>query len=320
MNHLIETLKQYPNWICYKKEERNGKTTKIPYIADSRRNYYAKVTDGTTWRSYQEAQEVKGLYDGVGFVLTPSLPFVCIDLDHCYNAKTQEVTEKAGTILALMADMGGTYTEFSPSGEGFHIWGIGILPQVDDKEKSGIKKNEIEIYRYGRYMTVTENAFVDKPLKNIQPAIDEMIRRYDLLGIRENQTHRKAPIQSRPKGYESTEFDDDFIIKKASTSASGLKFQRLFRAGDMSEYGDDQSRADVALLSMLAWWTNGNAAQMERIFMRSKLAETLDRKKHHEEDYLARTTKKALMKWEEWGRGCYWPKSGIVLEVHFPDI
>lgn len=81
--------------------------------------------------------------------------------------------------------------------------------------------------------------------------------------------------------------------EKIRKSSSGPKFHALFDLGDTSIKGDDQSSADQVLFSMLAYRTE-DEEQIKRIFLHSKLAETLDRKKGHEQDYLNRSIKKAL--------------------------
>jgi hypothetical protein len=62
---------------------------------------------------------------------------------------------------------------------------------------------------------------------------------------------------------------EDIIIRMLS-SASGAKIKKLFD-GDMSEYNDDHSTADLALCAHLAFWTNKNAKLMDEIFRKSKL-------------------------------------------------
>ena len=104
----------------------------------------------------------------------------------------------------------------------------------------------------------------------------------------------------------SAPLDDDFLIEKARSSKQGEKFGALFDRGDMAEYENDHSRADAALLSILAYWTNGNGEQMARIFLRSRLAANIGRKKGHERDYLYnRSIPAALQLWEQNGRKHY---------------
>jgi len=68
----------------------------------------------------------------------------------------------------------------------------------------------------------------------------------------------------------SSEFTDDELIAKARSAANGEKFERLF-GGNTSGY-ESHSEADFALCSILAFWSGGNPAQMDRLIRRSGLA------------------------------------------------
>ncbi len=88
---------------------------------------------------------------------------------------------------------------------------------------------------------------------------------------------------------------DDEVIDRIRNSKQGERFFKLFDEGDTSAYSDDDSSADMALMSMLPFWTAGNAAQMERIFNRSALA--LRDKWKEREDYRQMTISNALALW-----------------------
>jgi len=64
--------------------------------------------------------------------------------------------------------------------------------------------------------------------------------------------------------------DDGDIVKRATGSKNGSKFSRLFYEGDIGEYDGDESRADLALCDMLAFWS-GDGSQVDRLFRRSAL-------------------------------------------------
>ncbi|MCK9313514.1 MAG: phage/plasmid primase, P4 family, partial [Methanocorpusculum sp.] len=73
----------------------------------------------------------------------------------------------------------------------------------------------------------------------------------------------------------------------------GAKFTRLY-SGDTSDYGGDDSRADQALCSMLAFWTGNNAAQMDSIFRTSGLYRVKWDKKHGAQTYGEMTISRAI--------------------------
>lgn len=81
---------------------------------------------------------------------------------------------------------------------------------------------------------------------------------------------------------------DDEIVERAKSAKNGDKFARLW-AGDISGYSS-ASEAELALCSMLAFWTGGDAAQIDRLFTRSQLM----RDKWNRADYRARTIQKAV--------------------------
>lgn len=291
-NELIKELSPHRHWLVYKKElvtkgKNKGRITKVPYQPNG---YKARSTDPNSWTTYDNAQDEAeaGKFDGIGYALTAAQRYVCIDLDHCVDSETWAIDPWASDILDIVKKAGGTYVEFSPSGTGLHIWGRGELPNnkgVHSQMKNG---HDIEMYTNAHYITVTKNALNDSPLNNIQPAIDTILSML-----------QKSPAASKSGGPAATPYcegpklSDKEVIEKIRKSRSAPKFHSLYDLGDISTYGDDQSSADQALLTMLAYRTE-DEEQIERIFHFSKLAETLGRKIGHEEDYLNRSIKKAL--------------------------
>ena len=91
------------------------------------------------------------------------------------------------------------------------------------------------------------------------------------------------------------QLSDDEVIERILNSKQGERFAKLFNDGDTSAYNDDDSSADMALMSMLPFWTGGNAEQMERIFSRSALAQR-DKWKNRA-DYKQMTIEHALTLW-----------------------
>jgi hypothetical protein len=93
----------------------------------------------------------------------------------------------------------------------------------------------------------------------------------------------------RPPG--SPPVSDDEVIELCRNAKNGPKFERLFYHGDLSEYGDDDSRADQGLVSIMAFYTQ-DQEQLDRLFRRSALyrPERWGRR----QDYRLRTIQKAL--------------------------
>ena len=83
---------------------------------------------------------------------------------------------------------------------------------------------------------------------------------------------------------------DEEVIRRARAARNGAKFARLFDRGDTTGYGGDDSRADQALVSLLAFCTQ-DPDQLDRIFSRSALCRP---KWERRADYRERTIAKAL--------------------------
>ena len=83
--NIPQELKERRQWVCYRIEEREGKKTKIPYRTDKVGRGHAKSNDPATWHTFEEVAEAVGKlqnrFDGIGFVLSESDPYVFIDLD-----------------------------------------------------------------------------------------------------------------------------------------------------------------------------------------------------------------------------------------------
>lgn len=294
VSELIKELSPHRHWLVYKKEtvtkgKNKGKITKVPYKTNG---YKGSPTSPKSWTTYDKARAAveAGRFDGIGYALTADEGYICIDLDHCVNPETGEIDQWAMDIIDIVEKAGGTYSETSPSGTGIHLWGRGKLPD----NKSGIHQtmkngHDVEMYTNAHYMTVTGEPLDDATLNDIQPAIDKIL------------TMLKKPPAASEEGKAGTStpapvlnLSDGDIITLIRKKRSGPKFHSLYDLGDVSTYGNDRNRADQALLNMLAFWTGKNAEQMKRIFLSSKLAETLGRKVGHEDDYLKRSIKKAI--------------------------
>ena len=140
---LPEELRQRRQWVVWKLEKRDGKPTKVPYIAGG--SGKASSTDSLTWRSFEEAVQAleTGRYNGIGFVFSSGDPFAGVDLDDCRDPETGELEEWAAKIVEAF----GSYAEVSQSGTGVHIIVTGKAPNK--------KRGKVEAYSSERYFTMT---------------------------------------------------------------------------------------------------------------------------------------------------------------------
>jgi len=114
---------------------------------------WASVTTSGHWATYDEVV-ASSHGDGVGFVLNGD-GVVCIDLDDCV---VDGVPNEAA--VDLLKSLPKTYVEFSPSGNGLHVWGFGDFEVGRRLVFNGLK---IEIYPDGRYLTVTGDTYRSAP-------------------------------------------------------------------------------------------------------------------------------------------------------------
>jgi putative DNA primase/helicase len=143
LDNIPEELRQRPQWLVWRLEDRDGKPTKIPYIAGGVGR--ASSTDSLTWRPFEEAVQAleTGRYDGIGFVFSSGDPYAGVDLDKCRNPETGELQEWAEKIVEAFDG----YAEVSQSGAGVHIIVRGKAPNK--------KRGNVEAYSSERYFAMT---------------------------------------------------------------------------------------------------------------------------------------------------------------------
>ena len=259
----IDELKLQHRWVLWKLEERDGKQTKVPYQPG---DYKAASDNPRTWRTFAEVEAVKHLgFSGVGVVLgeVDGVHVWGVDIDNCCDAATGKFTvESREYVIGL-----DSYSEFSPSGTGCHILGVGKLAGKAIKQAfPGCKA--IELYDTERYLT-----FTGRHLTKTPAVLHERTEQLNALHAR--------VVAAKP-------------IKAGLTIAVSLseeaRLQKLL-AGDMSDYGDDHSKADFALCCLLAKRHDCDAFAVEEAFNESGLARD---KWHDREDYRRSTIKSAI--------------------------
>lgn len=245
-------LRALPQWVAWIAEwrEKDQKWTKVPYNA--RTGEKAQTNNPATWATYEEAMAAfkADRADGVGFCFSEHGPYTGVDLDKCRDAATGAVDQWAADLLQEI----GTYSEASVSGTGVHAILRARLPP------GRRRKGPIEMYCDGRFFTVTGHVV----------GTIETVREVDIVPI-----HRKIFGAAEPEQTErvtlaiAAEPDDERLLDLARRARNGHKFTALW-AGDWSAYSS-QSEADLALCSILAFWTNRDEARIDRLFRRSGL-------------------------------------------------
>jgi len=118
----LAELQARPQWVCWHKEQRQGKNTKVPY--NPRTGKQARTDDQSTWVSYHEArlawQTPPDRYDGLGYVFCGD--YTGIDFDHCID-EHGHIEAWAWQWIERLA----SYSEYSP-GDGVHVLLHGTIP------------------------------------------------------------------------------------------------------------------------------------------------------------------------------------------------
>lgn len=295
-NHFVDyegvpkSLKDRRQWVGFIQplDKKDGKIRrnpdgsvkfkKIPVDVHTLRG--ASSTDATTWATFDEAcaalgrpAEVGGHREpvaGIGFVFSVnenSLPVVTgIDIDHVIDPESHTIDP---AVLDLIRSFD-SYTEFSPSGTGVHIYFYANFHpewrhKITDAFGSG---TAFEIYQTGRFFTVTGNAFSEK--HNLVwggDKADALVSR--LTAIADERKGRK-PAPADTANHATPALSDDEIIEKAAAAKNGSTFTTLFSGNWESLYGS-HSEADLALCDILAFWTGADPEKIDRIFRRSTL-------------------------------------------------
>jgi putative DNA primase/helicase len=138
-------LRDFPAFLLWKWEERNGKLTKVPYSPTGERGSHS---DARTWTMFETANATPG-YDGIGFVFSTGDPYFGLDLDSAFS---EDGTLKPWAAEIVQIFTGKAYIEYSPSGKGLHIIGKGKVPRG---RRIKLEDGELEVYSAERFFTIT---------------------------------------------------------------------------------------------------------------------------------------------------------------------
>jgi putative DNA primase/helicase len=266
-------LRALPQWVCWRYELNKDRTkwTKIP----RRETCYASHSDPATWTTFDEAVAAyrrraertgSARLDGIGFVFSADDPYVGVDLDYCLDDHG-EGFEWA----KLFFDRLFTYGEISPSGCGIKFVARGKLPGDGHKRNGfGNGSGAIEMYDRLRFFTITGRRLPELP-ETVVDLADTIVEIH-------NEVWPPAPApapaptprpESAPSPAAAPLPGDDDLIELARRFNPA--FSPLFDRGDTSANHGDDSAADFALCSLLAFWFNRDATAIDRVFRRSAL-------------------------------------------------
>jgi primase-polymerase (primpol)-like protein len=252
-NEVPPALRTRDQWLVWRVEGQDDQ--KVPYRADQP-NRHASTTDSSTWTGYETARTTAESWEdiaGVGFVFTNEDPFVGIDLDHVlpddeFDAWARDVIEAVGS-----------FTEISQSGGGAHLIVRGAL---DDEYQNRNDDFGIEMYETARYFAVTGERVVGTPSAVRERGDALRVVQHELLDRQTCDKDETAvedwdPAEAR---CEPSSVEEEMVEWLRSWHAD---FDTLYAGGTTN--GGDTSRDDAAFFCHLAFLTNEDPTQMERI-------------------------------------------------------
>jgi hypothetical protein len=263
-------LQERRQWVCWRPARRDGKWTKVPVNPNTTRN--AKANVPSTWGTFALAlsryQKQPDQYAGIGFEFSADDPYCGVDLDDAVDPDTGRPLPWAQAII----DRLDTYAELSPTGTGVKLYLRGAKP--GQRAKEPYQTGAVEIYDRGHFFAMTGHRLPGTPA-TVNERQAELEAVYAEV-FPEKEPPGKAGRQATGGGVP----DDEALIRKAMKARNGAKFRALWE-GDTSGHGNDDSRADLALCVMLAFWTGKDKARMDRLFRQSGLMRDKWDERHH---------------------------------------
>jgi putative DNA primase/helicase len=236
-------LLQLPQWVNWRNEDGR----KVPVNPRSGRN--AGVNWPDTWSAFGQAKRVAQEHNlGLGFVITETDPYTCVDLDACID-KHGQIDAQTRQVLDLLSG----WVELSPSGIGLHVW-------VRNEKPVSRRIKGLEIYSYSRWMSITGRSNPNGPteIADRTDEIEELLHHF-----------MRDPVPSSPLP-KLTPMDDLEIWSQLFHNENGDYYAALYY-GDLSRCRGDHALAVIQLANQLAWMTDFDANRMKGLLYETKL-------------------------------------------------
>lgn len=286
-NKLPQELIENKNFGVYrldkKEEEKNGhKYDKKPIVGTSKAG----------WKSFPEA--LKAFYtlkmaatecgfllayylggdDGIHFL---DLDNIRNDVQECMNKRVSE----DNLIRRVMSLLGHTYTEYSSSGNGVHIF-FRVEEKLPHKDKVG----DIELYDEKRGIALTGNTLfgVSWPVATI--SIETYKQLIKMLGLEKPKEKPRAAAAATPKHY-STQVPNNWTEQDA--------WNTFYNKGDAGKRNEviqymngnytDHSQALFDVCYSLVFPTRGDASMIYNMVVNTSVVTNKDWEKGHNTKY-----------------------------------
>lgn len=254
--NIPQKLKDEALFCVWKRVISKNKVQKKPFQINGIGTFHSNPKHFTDFKT--ACKTAANGYDGIGIGVFNGIS--AVDIDNCVVDGV--LTPKAQKVVEMMD----SYSEISPSGNGIRI----VFTALDfqfDKSLYYIhnSKEQMEIYVCGatnKFLTITGNSINDKGVEERGHQLKDVLEEFMVRPAAKKTTNNILALGSF--------LSDEEVIRKAAKSNQGEKFTTLWN-GDISAYHNDHSRADNALLCILAFWCGGDREQMKRLFEQSKL-------------------------------------------------
>lgn len=280
------SLKNLKQWCVWKYKDVGGRKTKIPFMVNGE---HASSTDSKTWNDHTVVATYESRFDGIGFVFNGGV--AGIDLDNCIKPD--------GTIkkwAEKIVNFFNSYTEYSPSKKGLHIF---IKTEADFKgvkrdriTKSG-EKEGMECYIRGRFFTVTGEVY--KEQKTLKVIDSEDIKNW----IKENFPPKEVIVEIQSQT-QNVVPEDKKVLDVIRHSKQAKMFITLYDYGDFKSLGyPSQSEADLVLVSSLMFFFQNDKLRVDRAFRNSKLYRPKWERADYRNDTLEKAVRSEVMDWSK---------------------
>lgn len=252
---LTEKYGEQKRWVSYRMVKMGEKFTKVP---KKLLGGNASSTNPNDWSTFKEVEEFSKQF---GIIFTPEKTLLGIDLDHILTGTT--ITDARSLDFVQTAN---SYTEISPSKSGLHVF----LEITEPLTLQAKKHGPYECYTEGRFFTVTHQSYDKKPkeVRTVTPA--EALTLLEILGYPWNKEVAATPASNSLPLSPTDILTDDQVLAAMFQAKNGDKIRALY---DGSSTSRSASEADASLCSHLAFYTQGDKGQIERIWLGSPLAQ-----------------------------------------------
>lgn len=245
--NVPEELRQYKNFVLwrYVKRKNSDKLAKPPFSADGSR---AKPNDASTWTTFQKAVSayVAGGFEGIGFALSDSTPFVGVDLDNCYCPAFQLVAPHAQDVINSLQ----SYSEITPSGRGIRVLVSGkeALPvnglnrKLPELSPENCTPFGLELYKADRYLTLTGRQLDGSPdtIEHRPEALALIFRQYSK--DQQNAAAADMPLPEKSVPGANTKAKKHFIRREVRI------FPHMFASEAFQQVAKAKSGLPLAML------------------------------------------------------------------------